>query len=325
MRRRVLLWSIAGLALAGPRSARAQGQPSLPTIVQLRSDATWPAALKESFLKGLHDNGLEEGRDYRLVVRSTGGDPARQAGVIADVVTLNPAVVVATTTGLVVALSKATSTIPIIGSAFSDPVGLGLAQSVAHPGGNVTGIMSTSASIAKLVEVLREIVPEATRIGVLNNLNNDAHVRGFPKVEAELAAMSITLVGANATVRKEIEPAFQTLVSAGVKAMFVGQDPLFNQEAKLIADLALAARLPLAYGFRLMAEAGGLLSYGTSQKDHAQRSGSYAAKILKGEKPGDLPIEQNAKVKLVINMKTAKALGLTIPAIVLARADELIE
>jgi putative ABC transport system substrate-binding protein len=315
---------VTGLALAGPRAAHAQ-TPSLPTVVQLRSDATWPAALKESFLKGLRDNGLEEGRDYQLVVRSTGGDPARQAAVIADVVALNPAVVVATTTGLVVALSKATTTIPIVGSAFTAPVGLGLAQSIAHPGGNVTGIMSTSASIAKLIEVLHEIVPEATRIGALNNFTNDAHVRGFPKVEAELAAMSVTLLPANATVRNEIDPAFRTLLAAGVKAVFAGQDPLFNQEAKLIADLALAARLPLAYGFRLMTDAGGLLSYGTSQKDHALRSGSYAGKILKGEKPSDLPIEQNAKVELVINIKTAKALGLTIPPVVLARADELIE
>jgi len=325
MRRRALLWSIAGLALAGPRGARAHGQPSLPTVVQLRPDTVWPPELKESFLKGMRDNGLEEGRDYQLVVRSTGGDPARQPAVIAEVVALNPAVIVAPTTGLVVHLRKATSTIPIVGSAITDPVGLGLVESIVHPGGNVTGIMSTSASVAKQIEVLREIVPEATRIGVLNNFANDAHVHGFPKVQADLAAHSVTLIPANATKREEIEPAFRTLIAADVKAIHAGQDSLFSQEAKLIADLALAARLPLVYGFRLMTDAGGLLSYGTSQKDHALRSGSYAAKILNGEKPGDLPIEQNAKIELVINMKTAKALGLTIPPIVLAGADEVIE
>src|SRR5215469_3317873 len=219
MRRRTLLAAMTGLAFAGPRAAHAQTPPSLPTVVQLRSDATGPAALKESFLKGLRDNGLEEGRDYELVVRSTGGDPARHPAVIAEVVELNPAVIVTPTTGLVVHLRKATSTVPIVGSAITDPVGLGLAESIVHPGGNVTGIRSTSATVAKQIEVLREIVPEATRVGVLNNFSNDAHVHGFPKVQADLAAHSVTLIPANATKREEIEPAFRTLIAADVKAI----------------------------------------------------------------------------------------------------------
>lgn len=220
---------------------------------------------------------------------------------------------------------RATKTIPIVATTITDPVGLGLAQTIAHPGGNFTGVMSTSASTSKLVEVLLECVPGASRVGALINPANIAHVQGRERLIDELATHSVKLVTADARVVADIPTAFQVLHDAKVQAMFAAQDPLFNQEAKTIADLALAARLPLAYGFRIMTDAGGLMNYGTNLIDHQRRAGVLAGKIIKGDKPGDLPIEQNAKVELIINMKTAKALGLSIPTVIIARTDELIE
>jgi putative tryptophan/tyrosine transport system substrate-binding protein len=326
--RRGVVATIAGaiaLPLAASRESLAQGQPTRPIVGVLRGGGEWPKELRAALVQGLRDHGLEEGRDYDIAVRSTGGEPAREPALIAELVALRPAVIVAQSTGLVVGLKKATDTIPIVGATITDPIGFGLATSIAHPGGNVTGILSNSASTAKLVEVLLEIVPERRRIGALINPSNPAHLYGFPKGKAELETRSVTLIPAEARVAADIEPAFQTLAREGVQAMYVGQDTLFNQEIKKIADLALAAKLPSAYGFRVLPEAGGLMSYGTNPADHQRRSGWYAAKILKGENPGDLPIEQEAKVELVINMKTATALGLTVPPIILARADEVIE
>jgi putative ABC transport system substrate-binding protein len=312
--------------LASPERGGAQSllPATRPIIVSLRASVLFPQD-QAAFLQGLRDVGLEEGRDFDLVIRSTEGEPSRSADLIAELIARNPAVVVVQTTPLAVEMVRVTKTIPIVASTITDPVGLGLAQTIAHPGGNFTGVMSTSASTTKLVEVLLQFVPGASRVGGLINPGNIAHVQNRSGVKDELAAHSVTLVTAEARVAADIPTAFQVLRDANVQAMYVGQDPLFNQEAKTIADLALAARLPLAYGFRIMTDAGGLMSYGTSLIDHQRRAGVLAAKIIRGDKPGDLPIEQNAKLELVINMKTAKALGLTVPPIALARAEEVIE
>lgn len=310
--------------LAALREGRAQAPSGRPIVGQLRG-GTWSPEREAPFVQGMREYGLEEGRDYDIAVRSTDGDPAREPALIAELIALKPAVIVAQSTGLVVGLKKATNTIPIVGLTLTDPVGLGLASSITHPGGNVTGILSTSASTAKLVEVLLQIVPNARKVGVLVNPANAAHWVYIPEVQAQFDALGVTRIHGRAHLAGEIAPAIQALVEQGIDALQIGADPLFTQEMKEIADIALAAKLPTAFTFRILPESGGLMSYGTSIADHERRCGVYAAKILKGEKPGDLPIEQQAKVELVINMKTAKALGLTVPPIVLARADEIIE
>jgi putative ABC transport system substrate-binding protein len=328
--RRGVVTTIAGLAatpflLAHSDGGHAQTQPiARPVVVNWRASTLFPE-LMVALLQGFHDVGLESGRDFDLVNRSTENDPSKSAALVAELVALNPSVVIVPTTQIAVEMARATKTIPIVASTITDPIGLGLAQSIAHPGGNFTGVMSTSASTAKQVEVLREIVPDVSRIGALINPSNTAHVQGKPKLEEVLTSRSITVVFVEARVAADIPGAFQALREANVQAMFAAQDTLFNQEAKTIADLALAAHLPLSYGFRIMVEAGGLMSYGTSLVDHQRRAGVLAGKIVKGDKPGDLPIEQNAKVELVINMRTSKALGLTIPTSVMVRADEVIE
>ena len=311
------------LARPGRGGAQSLSLSTRPVIVNLRASTLFPQ-YKEALLQGLNDGGLKEGRDFDLVIRSTDSDPSRSVASIAEVVASNPAVVIVQTTPLAVQMVQATKTIPIVAVTITDPVGLGLAQTIAHPGGNFTGVMSTSASTAKLVEVLLEFVPGASRVGGLINPGNIAHVQGKGLVD-ELEAHSITLVVAEARAPADIPTAFQVLRDANVQAMFAAQDPLFNQEAKTIADLALASHLPLAYGFRIMTDAGGLMNYGTSLIDHQRRAGVLAGKIIKGDKAGDLPIERNAKVEFVVNMKTANALGLTVPLDIKIRADELIE
>jgi putative ABC transport system substrate-binding protein len=213
----------------------------------------------------------------------------------------------------------------VVNTTITDPVGLGLAATIAHPGGNFTGMLAVSGEVGKQLELLHELTPEAKKVGLLLNPDNAAHVRPNPKLEADAAALGITLIRVWAKAPPEIELAFQNLAREEAGSLLIAQDPLFNHGAKAIADLALTARLPTMYGFRFLPEAGGLVSYGGSVKARYHRIGWYVAQILKGQKPGDLPIEQQEKLELVINTKTAKALGLTVPSVILARADELID
>ena len=294
-----------------------------PIVAVLRG-GRWEAGAKASFIQGLRASGFEEGRDYELVARSTDGDPAQLPGLIDELVALRPVAIVAQTTGIAVALKKATDAIPIIAT-LTNPVELGLTASIARPSGNVTGIIASSTSSAKLVELLREIIPTATRIGVLLNRSNTAHVVGFSRVVNDLAGSPIRLIPVDARAPQDIEPAFRSLINERVHAMYIGQDALFSQQMREIAELALAALLPTAYGFRILPDSGGLLSYGTSLIENARRFGQLTAKIIGGARPGDLPIEQQAKLEFVINMKTAAALGLTIPPLILARVDDIIE
>jgi putative ABC transport system substrate-binding protein len=269
--------------------------------------------------------GLVEDRDFEIVYRAGQGDASRVPALIAEVIALNPAVIVSSTTGLTVELKRTTNSIPIVNTTIADPVGLGFAKSIARPGGNVTGLLATSATGGKLVELLLQIVPHVTKLGILLNPTNTGNTVGYSRVKDEIARLPVTLVRVEAQTPADIEPAFQALAREAVEALIPFQDPLFNQEAKRIADLALAARLPTAYGFRFLPDAGGLMSYGGSLKARYRRVGWYVAKILQGEKAGDLPIEQQERVELLVNMKTAAALGITVPPSILARADELIE
>jgi putative ABC transport system substrate-binding protein len=324
VKRRALLSLIAGLAIVRPPLAWAQAPQSRAVVVFLTPGAA-PRDLTAQIIIGLNENGQVEGRDFDFVYREAQNDAQRLKTLIADVVAQRPAVIVSPTTGLAVALHQATAEIPIVNTAITDPVGLGLATSLAHPGGNFTGISSASADTGKVLELLLQVTPNAKVVGFLLNPNNTAHTRPSPETDASAMALGVSIERVWARTPHEIETAFQSLVQVGAGALFIGQDPLFNEHAKAVADLALSAKLATIYGFRFLPDAGGLMSYGGNSKDRYHRVGWYVAQILKGHKPSDLPIEQQEKLELIINLKTATALGLTVPPSLLAQADELIE
>jgi putative tryptophan/tyrosine transport system substrate-binding protein len=209
---------------------------------------------------------------------------------------------------------------------IADPVGLGLVASLARPGGNVTGLLSGIDTLpAKQLELLLQVVPGVIRVGILLNVSNPGNVYGLHVLETDTAALPLKLVPAELRLSTEIEPAFQTFTREHVEAVYVSQDGLFFFNTERIATLALAARLPTVFGFREHVEAGGLMSYGLNRDDLWRDAASYVEKILKGAKPADLPVELHPKLELVINLKTAKALGVTVPPRVLAFADDVIE
>jgi putative tryptophan/tyrosine transport system substrate-binding protein len=321
MNRRKFISGLAGAAGVLPR--RALGQPRRRPQVVVVSLGVIVQEGVPSFIQGLTETGLLENRDFDLVVRSAAGDATRATEIAGEVVALNPAVIVSTSTGLTLALKKATSTIPIVGVLVTDPVGLGLIESYSRPGGNVTGIAAEASTPGKLLELLLETVPGVRRVGGLFNPANPGNVFAKDQLLGDAKVMSITLVPVAATVESDIEPAFQELARERVGALVLAQDAIFITQK--VASLALAAGLPSINGFRNYAAAGGLLSYGSSLAERWHRSGHYAARILRGEKPGDLPFEQPPKLQLVINLSTARSLGIVIPQSVLVRADEIID
>ena len=231
-----------------------------------------------------------------------------------------------TDTPLTLAAKHATKEIPIVGVGFFDPVGFGLVASLAHPGGNVTGLLSAiDRMVPKQLELLHQVTPAVTRVGVLFNANNPANVSGLKVVQEDAAFRSFEFVTAPIRRSGDIVPAFDGFARERVGAVLVFQDGLFSRNAARIANLALAARLPTVFGFREFAEAGGLMSYGLNLIAQWQRAAAFVAKILKGAQPADLPVEMQPKLELVINLKTAKALGITVPTSVLAFAGDVIE
>jgi putative ABC transport system substrate-binding protein len=323
MWRRTFLLATAALTVSGPDYAHAQA-PNVPVVAILSGGALLPEN-KDAWLQGLSELGLSEGRDFKLVYLSTEGDQRRAPALVTAVVALNPAVAVTNTTGLTLELKRATDSVPIVAVAITNAVGSGLAASIARPGGNVTGLAANASSPGKVLELLIELVPGLSRVGVLFNPDNPGNVLGVSAIKAETAGLPITLLEVAARTPADIEPAFQEAARAKVGALVILQDAVYTSEKQLIADLALAARLPTGAGFEVHPEAGSLMSYGASLRERWHRAGWYVGQILAGRKPGDLPIEQMAKLKLVINLKTAKALGLTVPQSLLARADEVIE
>jgi putative ABC transport system substrate-binding protein len=312
------------LAVIGSDYAYAQ-TPGSPAVVVILTGGSLLPELRESWIQGLSELGLNEGHDFKVVLLSTEGDQRRAPALITAVVALNPAVVVTNTTGLTLELKRATDSIPIVAVAITDAMGTGLATSYARPGGNVTGLVASASSPGKVLELLLEIVPGVNRVGLLFNPDNPGNVLGVRATKEEAKGLPITLVEVAARTPADIEPAFQEAARAMVGALLISQDAVYTREKQLIADLALAARLPTAAGFEIHSEAGSLMSYGAGLRERYHRVGWYVGQILGGRKPGDLPIEQMSKLKLVINLKTAKALDLKIPPDVLTRADEVIE
>jgi putative ABC transport system substrate-binding protein len=276
---------------------------------------------------GLAEVGYVEGRDFVSEYRALEYQPDRIAAQAADLVQHQVALIVAVNLSQSLAAKTATKSTPIVFWTGADPVATGLVESLSHPGGNLTGASVLNfAVIAKRLEVLHELIPGVRLIGHLTNPNNrafaDAETR---ELQVAARALGVRLLVENATEQSEIEGAFASLVQKGATALVVGGDSLFFRNRFQLAELAARSALPATYASREYADAGGLASLGTRYSDGWRLAGNYAGRILKGEKPSDLPVQQVSKTELVINLRTAKALGITMPPPLLARADEVIE
>ena len=325
MRRREFI-VLVGSAAAWPLAARAQQVGKLPTIGFLGAATSsarsqWVAA----FVQRLHELGWIEGRTVAIEYRWAEGRSERFAEIAAEFVRLKVDVIVTYATPPAIAAKKATAVIPIVSAVMGDPVGAGLVASLARPEGNVTGLSNQSADLAgKRVELLREVVPGLRRLAVLANVSNPVSGVEMGEVQASAKALGLDVVTLEIRRAEDIAPAFETLKDRA-QALYVAGDPLMITNRVRINTLALGARLAATYNQREYVEAGGLMSYGPNFPDLFRRAGDYVDKILRGTKPAAIPVEQPTKFDLVINLTTAKALGLTVPDTLLARADEVIE
>jgi len=314
------------LAAGWPLAAAAQ-RTTIPVIGFLGSSSKATTQKNfGSFLQGMREFGYEEERNYLLQQRYADGASDRLPQLAQELLSLHPTVIVADGTPGTLAAKRATADIAIVGLNLTDPVGLGLAVSEAHPGNNVTGTLIRVEGLpGKLLEIAVELVPGVNKFGLLLNPDNPSN--RVQRREAEVAAAKLGASFAIVEVRdeKELGPAFQTFVREGAKVVVVFTDALLINARRQIADFALMAHLPTIYGRRDFVEDGGLTSYGISQRETYRRAAYYVDKILKGEKPANLPIEFSTKLELVINRATAKLIGLGIPPPILTRADELIE
>jgi len=326
VKRREFTTLFGGAAVAWPLAARAQQAGKLPTIGFLgqstRSAASeWVAA----FVQRLRELGWMEGRTITIEYRWSEGREERFAEIAAELVRLKVDVILTSGTPEVLAAKQATSVIPIVFATAGDPVGNGLIASLARPGGNVTGMsLQSNDTAGKRVELLREVVPSLRRLAILANVGNPFSVLELGEAQAAARALGLEVDTLEIRRPEDIAPAFEAL-KGRAQALYVCADGLVNANRIRINTLALSVRLPTIHGYRDYVEAGGLMSYGANLPDLFRRSADYVDKILRGAKPADIPVEQPTKFDLVINLTTAKALGLDVPSSLLARADEVIE
>src|SRR5208337_2222422 len=326
MRRRDFVTLLSGAAASWPLVVRAQQPSKLPTIGYFGGTAPliesqWVA----TFVQRLRELGWIEGRTVGIEYRWTEGRAERAAEVAAEFVRMKVDVIVTTGTTNVVLTKQATSTIPIVFAAAGDPVGTGLVASLARPGGNVTGLSILATDLAgKRIEFLCEVVPGLRRLAIMGNVGNPLVVLEMGEAQAAARTLGLDVVTSEIWRAEDIAPAFEAL-KGRAEALYVVADPLVNNHRVAIATLALGARLPTMHDHREVVEAGGLMSYGPNFLELWRRSADFVDKILRGTKPGDIPVEQPTKFDLVINLKTAKALELTIPEPFLLRANEVIE
>jgi len=324
VKRREFITLLGGAAAGWPLAARAQ-QMKLPTIGFLGASTPsnwtpWTAA----FLQRMRELGWTEGRTVAIEYRWAEGRSERFTEIAAEFVRLKVDVIV--TVGTAVAAAKqATSTIPIVFAIAVDPVGSGMVASLAHPSGNATGLSVQSTELAgKRIELLREVLPNLRRLAIIADVSYSGSVLEAAEVQAAARKVGLEVDVLEIRHAKDIVPAFEALKS-GAEALYVCPDALVNANHARINTLALGARLPTVHPFREYLGAGGFMSYGVNNADMFRRAGDFVDKILKGTKPADLPVEQPTKFELVINLTTAKALGLKIPESFLLRADEVIE
>jgi putative tryptophan/tyrosine transport system substrate-binding protein len=326
MRRREFITLLGGAAAAWPMAAGAQQPGKLPTIGFLSGGAAtqnshWVAA----FVQRLRELGWIEGRTIAIDVRWGEARVERFAEFAAEFVRRRVDVIVTQATQPVVAAMRATSVIPIIFVGTGDPVGAGLVASLARPGGNVTGLSLLNPDLAgKRVELLREVIPALRRLAIMFDIGNPASVRDIGEVQIAARTLGLEVIPLEMQRAEDIMPAFEAL-KGRAEAMFVAGGPLIVTNRARIHTLAMGARLPAIYYSREYVEAGGLMSYGQNLTSQYGRAAEFVDKILRGAKPADIPVEQPVRFDLVVNLTTAKALGLTIPETFLVRADEVIE
>ena len=326
MKRREFITLLGGAA-AWPLAVRAQ-QPAMPVVGFL--NATSPAgyrALLAAFRQGLQESGYVEGRNVTIEYRWAEDRIDRLPAMAAQLVHLQVKVIAATTTPAALAAKAATTTIPIVFETGSDPIQLGLVASLSRPGGNVTGATQLAVQIApKRLELLYELVPMATVIALLVNPTNPALAEPFSRAcRAAAHTLGLDLHVLNASTESDFEGVFAKLIQLRAGGLVIGSDAFFTARSEQLAALAFRYAVPTVYENRRFVEAGGLVAYSGAIADAYRLAGVYVARILKGEKPGELPVQQATKVEMFLNLKTAKALGITVPLPLLGRADEVIE
>jgi putative ABC transport system substrate-binding protein len=326
MRRREFIRLFGSTVVAWPVGARAQ-QPALPVIGFMNHGTPKEVEfLRAAFRQGVSETGYIEGQNVTIEYRWSDGHADRLPELAADLVRRRVSVIAATTTLAALAAKRETATIPIVFETAGDPIELGLVASLNRPGGNVTGVTQLSSElVSKRLGLLHDLIPTATIIGLLVNPTDPRAETQTTDMQEAAHALGLQIHVLNASTEGQINTAFANLAQLRAGALFVGTSELFRRRPEQFAALAARQGMPAIYQYREFVAAGGLISYGASLTDAYRLAGNYTGRILKGEKPADLPVLQPTKFELVINLKTAKALGLEVPAGVSAMADEVIE
>jgi putative tryptophan/tyrosine transport system substrate-binding protein len=324
LKRREFISLVGGAVAACPFAARAQ-QPAMPVIGLLVLPDPFMGRLR-AFHQGLNELGYHQGRNV-AIEHTWDGQYGRLPAAAAELVRHKVAVIVAASTPGALAAKDATTTVPIVFNVGVDPIEAGLVSSLNRPGGNVTGVSNLNVELgSKQLELLHEVVPAVTSIAVLVNPNSPAFAEPLVRqLQAGASVRKLQLHVLRASTESEFDPAFATLAGLRAGALVIASDPFLNSRSEWLAALALRHAMPTMHQIREFPAAGGLMGYGNHIPESYRLMGNYAGRILNGEKPSDLPVQQATKIHLVINLKTAKALGLTIPPMLLARADEVIE
>jgi putative ABC transport system substrate-binding protein len=324
---KIFVLFLTTILLTTASATQAQQPTKVPQIgFLIASSRSVNAARYETFLQGLRELGYEEGKNIVIEWRSGEGRFDRLAALAAELIRLKVDIIVTAGPADTRAAREATSTIPIVMTFDNDPVGNGFIASLARPGGNITGLSTLAPELSsKQLELLKEIVPKSSRVAILGNSTNPGNALALKEIEAAAKAFGLKLQYLDILDPKAIETAFRTASKSGVEAILVLGIPLLNSERKQLVELAVKNRLPAIYYTGDLVEAGGLMTYGVNRNDLARRAATYVDKILKGAKPAELPVEQPKKFELIINLKAAKQIGLTIPPNVLARADKVIK
>ena len=327
MQRRKFITLLGGAAVAWPLAARAQ-QPAMPVIgfLTVRAPGDAPQLLA-AFVQGLKETGYVEGQNVAIEYRFAGNRIERLPSIVADLVQRKVNVIAATSNPAALAAKAATTTIPIVFETGADPVRLGLVASLNRPGGNVTGVTQTNEEIApKRLQLLHELVPTASVLALLVNPAEPSIAEIITnEMQAAARTIGVELHVLNVSTERDFDGAFAKVIQLRAGGLVIGNGPFFISHAEQLAALALHHAVPAVFELHEFAAAGGLMSYGGSLTDSYRLAGIYTGRILKGDKPADLPVQQVTKVEMIINLKTAKALGLNVPNTLIGRADEIIE
>jgi putative ABC transport system substrate-binding protein len=325
MQRRTFMILLSGSATLRPLCARAGSESRIVGYIDAATPAG-AAVLTDAFRLGLRETHYVEGQNVAIEYRWAKGHYDKLPQLAADLVGRQIAVIAATSTPVALAAKAATDKIPIVFTIGADPVKSGLVASLSRPGGNATGVTRYNVELGpKRLELLHDLVPSARRVGLLVNPSNPNTATLSAAIEKAADALGVDIFLAKASDDSELVSAFEALRHMQVGALVIGNDPFFNSRSDGLADLALRRSLPAIYQYRKFVEVGGLMSYGASNTDSHRQLGNYVGRVLAGARPSDLPVEQSTKLDLMINLKTAKVLDITVPQSVLASADEVIE